>query len=97
MTTSKPTKLVFFKKHECTPCKHAQQELSRVLDKHPELQKYVVILQKEEHPALVAAFELNLYPTVLIMDKDQEVSRKVGARWLSAEWWEKALISIAAA
>ncbi len=97
MTTSKPTKLVFFKKHECSPCKFAQDALTSVLKKHPELEKFVVTMQKEDHPALVAAFELNLYPTVLIMDNDREVSRKVGARWLSAEWWEKALISIAAA
>lgn len=94
MTTSsgQPFKLVFFKKKECGPCLQAAENLGAVLDANPDLSRYVSVLQKEDHPALVAAFELEMYPTVLILDKESnEVGRKVGVRPLTSDWWEVAL------
>lgn len=96
MTTSKPARLVFFQKQGCGPCQNAHQALEQVLQEHPTYRQYVQIIQKEEVPSLVAVFELKLYPTVLIMDKDShELSRKVGSSYLTPSWWSQALTAIA--
>lgn len=96
MTTSKPARLVFFKKKGCEPCKLANRELRQVLDQHPEYEPYVKVMFKENVPSLVAAYELELYPTVLIMDKDNnELSRKVGSSMLTQRWWYQALTALA--
>mgnify|MGYP003348261288 CR=1 FL=1 len=96
MTISKPARLVFFKKDGCGPCEMAIKALNQVLEQHPNYEQYVSIIQKENAPALVAAYELNLYPTVLIMDKDShELSRKVGSSFLTQRWWYQALDAIA--
>lgn len=94
MTTSKgvPHHLVFFKKSACSPCELAFSNLQEVLTDYPEFHPYVSVLNKADHPALVASFSLNLYPTVLITDRrGTELSRKVGVRFLTKEWWESAL------
>ena len=96
MTTSKPARLVFFKKEGCEPCKRAAEDLQLVLELHPEYGQYVSVMWKENASALVAAFELELYPTVLILDKDSnELSRKVGGSILTQRWWYQALTAIA--
>lgn len=96
MTTSEvPYSLTFFKKRECLPCQHAEDNLKAVLELHPEYQQYVTVLQKEDHPQLVSAYDLNLYPTVLIQDmQSAEIARKIGVRFLSQEWWDAALSAI---
>jgi hypothetical protein len=96
MKTSKPARLVFFKKEGCGPCDMAAKALKQVLDQHPDYSQYISIIQKEDAPALVAAYELQMYPTVLIMDKDShELSRKVGSSYLTQRWWYQALDVIA--
>lgn len=88
--TSKPRKLVFFKKAECQPCDIAYARLQLVLAQHPEYHQYVAVLQKENHSALVAAYELTLFPTVLITDgQGVEISRRVGVNQLPIRWWEE--------
>ena len=97
MTTSegRPYKLVFFKKDDCGPCVQVMENLQKVLFNSPEYAELVTVMQKENHSALVAAYELSLYPTVLILDKDNnEISRKIGAKFLTQEWWESALSRI---
>jgi hypothetical protein len=95
MTTSKPARLVFFKKEGCGPCDMAYSALQKVLEQRPDYRQSVSIIQKENAPSLVAAYELKLYPTVLIMDRDSnELSRKVGSASLTQEWWSKALHAI---
>lgn len=96
MTTSKPARLVFFKKEGCEPCERAGEDLRQVLNEHPEYEEFVSVIFKENAASLVAAYELELYPTVLIMDKDSnEIARKVGVSTLSKRWWYQALTAIA--
>jgi thiol-disulfide isomerase/thioredoxin len=96
MTTSKPARLVFFKKKGCEPCKAAAEALQLVLNEYPQYESFVSVIFKENAPSLVAAYELELYPTVLIMDKDRnELSRKVGSSMLTQRWWFKALTALA--
>lgn len=77
------------------PCVAADAAVRAVLNSTPEYRDYINIFQKEDHPALVAAFDLSLYPTVLILnDKGEEISRKIGARYISEEWLFQALGAI---
>ena len=92
---SKPDRLVFFKKENCAHDLNVQQQLDEVLYLYPEFRNYAVVMQKENHPALVAAFELKMYPTVLILDATgNEISRKVGSKYLTKEWWINALTAL---
>jgi thiol-disulfide isomerase/thioredoxin len=92
MKTSKPHRLVFFKKEGCPPCQQVSLHLLKVFQEHPEYSKHVTVLQKESHPELVEKYEMDKYPTVLIMDQDnQEISRRVGMNSLSKDWWLEAL------
>ena len=95
MTTSSPAHLVFYKKDKCRPCEVAYENLEYVLDLSPDLEQYITVLQKEEHPDLVEANSLNLYPTVLVCDEQsREISRKVGAKYLTTHWFHAALTAI---
>lgn len=92
MTTSKPYRIVLFKKEDCEPCAQALANLHKALNAHPDFHDYVAVLQKENHPALVVSYNLNLYPTAIIFDEDsEELARKVGVRYLSEDWWVLAL------
>ena len=95
MTTSKPHKIVFFAKENCAPCLNTKVALDDVLKVHPEYSEIVTVLQKENHSALVAAYELELYPTVIIFDEEMnEITRRIGQRHLTRDWWFAALSSI---
>ena len=95
MTTSDPRKLVFFKKEGCGPCELALARLQSVLTSNPEFEEHVTILQKENHTALVEAYELKMYPTVLILNQEMdEIGRKVGVNTMPSVWWYNALKTI---
>ena len=90
-----PSHLVFYKKHDCAPCLNANENLKYVLNLSPELDQHITVLQKEDHPDLVKANEITLYPTVLILDQNQkELARKVGYKFLTTHWFHAALTSI---
>ena len=95
VTPSKPWKLVFFKKEGCKPCETALINLNNVLEKNDAFYGLVTVMQKEYHSALVASYNLKMYPTVLVLDKgSDEIGRKVGVKHLTEDWWEKALTAI---
>ena len=96
MKTSKsPDHLVFYKKRDCAPCLNAGLALDYVLSINPEFEPYITVLQKEDHPDLVEANDISLYPTVLIVDKmGNEISRKVGGKFLTHEWFNAALYAL---
>ena len=37
-------------------------------------------MKKEDHPALIAAFNIELFPTLLIHQEGQELDRVIGGR-----------------
>ena len=95
MTTSNPHKLIFFAKEDCAPCLNTKIALDDVLLLHPEYRDLVTVMAKENHPSLVAAYDLEMYPTVIIFDENnQEITRRIGQHNLTREWWFAALSSI---
>lgn len=80
MPTSRAT---LFTKEDCLPCAQTKKYLFdhfyqdeadfRLLD-------VLTVLKKEDHPALVASFDLNLYPTLVIHEDGKEVRKIVGGK-----------------
>ena len=80
MTTSR-THAVLFTKEKCKPCIETKLFIGDFLDVHPPLTDVLSILKKENHSALVEAYELNLYPTLLIVGPNgTELDRVVGGQ-----------------
>ena len=78
MTTSR-THAVLFTKEKCKPCIETKLFIGDFFDVHPPLTDVLSILRKENHSALVEAYGLNLYPTLLIVGPNgTELDRVVG-------------------
>ena len=78
MTTSRQH-LVLFKKQDCPPCHRVSKKLESVLAREPELVHQISVLRKEYHSALLAAYEIDLFPTMLLVDGlGEELDRWVG-------------------
>ena len=79
METSKTAHhAILFTKEGCPPCE-ATKEFCFALK--PGLMKNFSLMRKENHSALVAAYDLNLYPTLLVVDENgAQLDRYVGGR-----------------
>ncbi len=74
-------KSVLFTKETCLPCAKTKDYLRELLTNAPALGNYISVLQKENHTALVEAYGLKKYPTLLIVDGEgEEVARLVGGQ-----------------
>ena len=93
MTTSR-THAVLFTKEKCNPCIETKLFIGDFLDNNSALRDELSILKKENHSALVEAYELNLYPTLLIVGPNgTELDRVVGGAAIR-DCIEKKLIEI---
>jgi len=69
--------------------------LDKVIHKHPEFVPYTSQLWKENHPSLVESYELELFPTLIILNSDlDEINRITGSKNLTEDFWWKILTSI---
>ena len=68
-------RLILFTKKDCGPCKRVKNFLrvNGYLDK-------VTILEKENHPALVSAFQLGLYPTLVVAEGPDMIRKYEGSK-----------------
>lgn len=90
MTSKTKPHAVLFTKEECAPCFKTKVHVATLLGGRPELGEYFSQLAKENHPALIAAYEIDLYPTLLITDQNikgenNEIRRVVGGKAVRAE------------
>ena len=78
MTTSKAHALLFTK-DKCKPCTETKLFIRDIFDHSPELGDTLSTLRKDRHSALVEAYGLNLYPTLLVVGPNGiELDRVVG-------------------
>jgi len=55
--------------------------LHNLLQLNPACGNYIATLEKENHSALVAAYDLEMYPTLLVVDdKGEELGRFTGGK-----------------
>ena len=93
MTTSR-THAVLFTKDKCKPCIQTKEFIYDLLENNLSLVDGLSFLKKENHSALVEAYELNLYPTLLIVGPNgTELDRVVGGAAIR-DVIEKKLIEI---
>ena len=91
MTSKQRRHAVLFTKEECGPCYKTKVHVVTLLQGRPELGEVFSQLAKENHPALVEAYDLNLYPTLIITDQNikgdetNEVQRIVGGQAIRSE------------
>ncbi len=71
--------LVLFKKQDCPPCGRVAKRLESIVSREPDLIHQISVLRKENHSALLAAYDINLFPTMLLVDDlGEELDRWVG-------------------
>ena len=91
MTSKAKPHAVLFTKDECGPCFKTKVYVATLLGGRPELGEYFSQLAKENHPALIEAYEIDLYPTLLITDQNvakgenNEIRRIIGGKAVRAE------------
>ena len=70
---------LLFTKDNCIPCELTKEFIRDEIQ--PELLAGLSKLRKEHHTALVETYEIDLYPTLLIIDSDGvEIDRCVGGK-----------------
>ena len=81
MATSSHLHAVLFTKEVCGPCIKTKAFIDDLFEASPGLAGELSILKKENHSALVEAYGLNLYPTLLVVGPNgTELNRFVGGR-----------------
>ena len=82
-TSSSAIRASLFTKEDCLPCAQTKQY---IFDNFYQdeldwpLLDALTIFRKEDHSALVAAFELSMYPTLIIHQDGVELERIVGGK-----------------
>ena len=66
--TSKRLRAVLFTKENCGPCTKTKEFIYDLLEHNLTLVETLSILKVENHSALREAYELNLFPTLLIVE-----------------------------
>jgi len=70
---------VLFTKEDCAPCEDTKGYLKTLIESRANTVDYISTLKKENHQALVEAYNLELYPTLLIVDSlGEEQDRIIG-------------------
>lgn len=92
--TSSRLHAVLFTKENCAPCTLTKEHLYDVLENNLGLNETISVMKKENHSALVEAYQLNLYPTLLVVGPNGlEQERIVGGKAIR-EILEEKLIHI---
>lgn len=70
---------MIFTKDRCAPCAKTKEFIYDLLENNLALTETLSFLKKENHSALVEAYNLELYPTLLITGPNgMEIERVVG-------------------
>lgn len=79
------SKAVLFTKEGCPPCLKLKEYIDTDLNADLAYE-HLVVMKKENHSALVAAYELHLFPTLLIVDKQgEEIHRVIGGKNIQSQ------------
>ena len=76
------SKAILFTKEDCPPCIKTKEFINSTIDEYLAAE-YLVVMKKENHSALVAAYELEKFPTLLIVNgQGEETNRIVGGQYI---------------
>ena len=68
MQTFKHSRAILFCKDDCLPCTLTRDKLQEILTDHPGYGANITKLRQETHPSLVGAYEVDKFPTLVIVD-----------------------------
>ena len=72
---------VLFTKEACPPCIKTKEHAYDILENNLDLTETLSFMKKENHSALVEAYQLNLYPSLLIVGPNGlEMERIIGGK-----------------
>lgn len=85
MTSKSRPHAILFTKENCGPCFKTKVHVATLLQGEPRLGEYFSQMAIENHSALREAYDLNLFPTLIIVDQNikgenDEVERIVGGK-----------------
>lgn len=95
MISNRKPYAVLFTKTNCEPCQQTKQYLDRVIEQDECFYEVISTLAIENHSALREAYELNLFPTLIIVDQNahgpdtNELERIVGGKAIRAVLGDK--------
>ena len=70
-----------FTKEGCPPCIQTKEFAYDIIENNLHLAETLSFLKKENHSALIEAYQLNLYPTLLVIGPNGiEIERIVGGK-----------------
>ena len=76
------SKAILFTKEDCPPCTMTKEFIASDVDEYLAAE-HLVVMKKENHSALVAAYELDKYPTLLLVNgQGEETNRIVGGQYI---------------
>ena len=79
------SKAILFTKEDCLPCAQTKLFISDKCDARL-VNDYLVVMQKEIHSALVNAYDLYKFPTLLLVNgQGEEVNRVVGGQAIRSQ------------
>ena len=90
MTSNRRPYAVLFTKTNCKPCLQTKQHLDEVIERDERFYEVISTLAIENHSALRSAYELDLFPTLIIVDQNakgpdsNEIERIVGGKAIRA-------------
>ena len=82
-TETSEVRATLFTKEDCLPCAQTKQYIYDTFYQDEldwPLLDALSLLRMEDHPALVAAFDLHLFPTLIIHQNGEELERIVGGQ-----------------
>jgi hypothetical protein len=79
-------KAILFTKEDCLPCTQTRDHLNTLLSFTPPYYDHIVVMQKENHTSLVVSYDLELFPTLLIVDdQGDELGKLIGGKAIRAD------------
>ena len=69
---------VLFTKELCPPCSKTKDYLNELVEDDPDLGNFISVLNKDNHTALIQEYDIKLFPTLIIVDKQGEELDRIG-------------------
>ena len=74
------SKAILFTKEDCPPCIKTKEFINSTIDEYLAAE-HLVVMKKENHSALVTAYDLNKFPILLLVNRHgEETSRIIGGQ-----------------
>ena len=79
------SKAILFTKEDCPPCIKTKEFINSTIDEYLAAE-HLVVMKKENHSALVVAYGLEKFPTLLLVNSQgEEINRVIGGQTIRSQ------------